>query len=156
MESESRPAVIAGARASDPPQVEDSASTEDRVVELAAGLAKCEACFHASVGSLIDPFVLLKPVRDGAQIVDFFYEYANDAACEANVLAREELVGMRMLERSTQLAPVGLFNAYVKVIETSEPLALDDFAQPSRRGGELDQRFFDVRALSTGDLLVLT
>ena len=110
-----------------------------------------------SIETLLDPFVLLRPLLDqtGA-IVDFVYEYANDAASETNVLAREELVGMRVLERVTQLAPVGLFDAYVTVFETGESLALDDFAQPNRRGGEPDQRFFDVRALKAGELLVLT
>jgi DNA-binding response OmpR family regulator len=40
--------------------------------------------------------VLLRPLRDQAgEIVDFVYEYANDAACETNVLEREGLVGMR-------------------------------------------------------------
>ncbi len=110
-----------------------------------------------SVGALIDPFVLLRPVREpGGVIVDFVYEYANGAACDANVLAPEELVGTRMLERLTQLAPVGLFDAYVQVVETNCALSLDAFAQPTRRGGESDQRFFDLRALRTGDLLVLT
>ena len=73
-----------------------------------------------------------------------------------NVLAPEELVGTRMLERLTQLAPVGLFDAYVKVMETDEPLELDDFAHPGRRGGEPEQRRFDLRALRAGELLVLT
>jgi PAS domain S-box-containing protein len=131
-------------------------STDRRVVRLAAGLERCEECFDTSVGSLIDPFVLLRPLREGGKIVDFVYEYTNDAACEANVLAREELVGTRMLERPTQLAPVGLFGAYVVVVETNDPLALDDYAQPNRRGGERARRFFDVRALTAGELLVLT
>jgi PAS domain S-box-containing protein len=130
--------------------------SERRVVRLAAGWAGCEACFDTSVGSLLDPFVLLRPLREGGEIVDFVYESANDAACETNVLGREELVGTRMLRRLTQLAPVGLFDAYVTVIETNDPLVLDDFAQPNRRGGEPDQRFFDVRALKAGELLVLT
>ncbi len=112
--------------------------------------------FDVSVGSLIDPLVLLSPVRESAEIVDFAYHYANDAACYANVLGREELVGTRMLERRTQLAPVGLFSAYAAVMQTGEPLVLDGVAQPTRRGGEPDQRFFDVRALKAGDLLVLT
>jgi PAS domain S-box-containing protein len=137
-------------------RVEDSISTDRRVVRLAAGWARCEACFDTSVGSLIDPFVLLRPLREGGEIVDFVYEYANDAACETNVLAREELTGTRMLQRLTQLAPVGLFDAYVTVIETNDPLALEDFAQPNRRGGEPDQRFFSVRALKADELLVLT
>jgi PAS domain S-box-containing protein len=116
-----------------------------------------EERFHASIETLIDPFALLTALRDEAGgIVDFVYEYANEAACETNVLGREELVGTRLLERVTQLAPVGLFDEYVTVIETCEPLALDDFAQPNRRGGEPDQRCFDVRALRAGELLVLT
>jgi PAS domain S-box-containing protein len=144
--SSTSPVVLAGSRASN-----------RRADRLAAGLARCEECFHTSIETLIDPFVLLRPVRDQAgAIVDFVYEYANDAACEANVLAREELVGMRVLERVTQLAPVGLFDAYATVCETGESLALDDFAQPSRRGGEPERRCFDVRALKAGELLVLT
>jgi PAS domain S-box-containing protein len=131
-------------------------STDRRVVRLAAGLERCEACFDSSVGSLIDPFVLLRPLREDGKIVDFVYEYTNDAACEANVLGREELTGTRMLDRLTQLAPVGLFGAYVAVVETNDPLTLDDYAQPNRRGGEPDRRFFDVRALTAGELLVLT
>jgi len=42
-------------------------STDRRVVRLAAGLERCEARFDTSVGSLIDPFVLLKPLRNGGQ-----------------------------------------------------------------------------------------
>jgi PAS domain S-box-containing protein len=142
---------------SSPPVLAGSQASDRRADRLAAGLARCEECFHTSIETLIDPFVLLRPVRDEARvIVDFVYEYANDAACETNVLAREELVGMRVLERVTQLAPVGLFAAYVAVFESGESLALDDFAQPSRRGGEPAQRCFDVRALKAGELLVLT
>jgi PAS domain S-box-containing protein len=98
--------------------------------------------------------VLLPPLRDvSGQIVDFVYEYANDAACEANV-AREELVGTRVVDRVTQVAPSGLFDAYAAVFDTSEPLALCDF--PDRWGDDGDGRSFDVRALKAGELLVLT
>ena len=132
-------------------------TSDPTIVQLEAALATSEACLDASLASLIDPFVLLRPVRDpGGVIVDFVYEYANRAACDANVLAREELVGTFMLQRLTQLAPVGLFDAYVKVVETNCALSLDAFAQPTRRGGEPDQRFFDLRALRTGNILVLT
>ena len=136
---------------------EGSSSATRRLDRLTAGLARCEVRFQTSIETLIDPFVLLRPVRDAAGgVVDFVYEYANDAACGTNVSAREELVDTRMLERLVQLAPVGLFDAYAAVVETGEPLQLDDFAQPSRRAGEPDQRFFAVRALKAGDLLVLT
>ena len=157
MEPDRSRAGAALARASDRFMAEKLKSTNRRCDALTVALATGERRFQSSIETLIDPFVLLRPLRDVAgEIVDFVYEYANDAACEANVLAREELVGMRVLERVTQLAPVGLFDAYAQVMETSEPLALDDFAQPNRRGGEPEQRFFDVRALKAGELLVLT
>ena len=109
---------------------------------------------RTSADTLIDPFVLLRPLRDvSGQIVDFVYEYANDAACDANV-AREGLVGTRVVDRVTQVAPSGLFDAYAAVFDTSEPLTLCDF--PDRWGEDGDRRSFDVRALKAGELLVLT
>jgi PAS domain S-box-containing protein len=134
-----------------------SSSANRQVDRLTAGLARCEVRFRTSIETMIDPFVLLRPLRDEAgELVDFVYEYANDAACDSNVLEREELVATPVLRRETHLAPVGLFDAYAAVIETGEPLEVDDFAQPTRRGGELGQRFFDVRALKAGELLVVT
>jgi DNA-binding NtrC family response regulator len=55
--------------------------------------------FQTSIETLSDPLVSLRPLRDQAgRIVDFVYEYANGAACVANILAREDLVGMRVLD----------------------------------------------------------
>lgn len=56
--------------------------------------------FQASIETLSDPLVSLRPLRDQAgRIVDFAYEYANGAACVANILACGDLVGMRALDR---------------------------------------------------------
>ena len=138
------------------PLPDHTAWDEKHLGRLTVQVAGCETCREESVGSPMDPFVLLRPSRQDDEIVDFVYEYANDAACDANVLWREELVGTRMLERLTQLAPVGLADAYINVFHTGEPLVLHDFAQPNRRAGEPGLRFFDVRALKAGDLLLLT
>jgi PAS domain S-box-containing protein len=154
--SNSRRKRDAGALAGGELQVAGSATRDLRVNRLEAGLARCEACFDVSVGSLIDPFVLLSPRREGGEIVDFVYEYANDAVCEATGLSREQLIGTRMLARRIHLAPVGLFDAYVTAMESDRPLALNDFAQPSRTEGDPDRGFFDLRALKAGELLVLT
>jgi len=133
----------------------DSASTDPTVLRLVAGLASCETCFDVSIGSLVEPFVLLRPVREEGEIVDFVYEYANDAATGASVTGREGLIGTRMLARFAQVAPAGLFDAYVTVMETGEPLELDEFAPPSRCREASEQHRFDLRALKGGELLVL-
>jgi PAS domain S-box-containing protein len=126
----------------------DSASTDPIVVRLVAGLARCETCFDVSVGSLVEPFVLLRPVREQGEIVDFVFEYANDAATGASANAPDELVGTRIL---AWLPPVELFDAYVSVMETGRPLELDDFAPRE----DSESRRFDVRALKAGERLVL-
>jgi PAS domain-containing protein len=133
----------------------DCESSDRRVVRLVAGLARCETCFDVAVGSLIDPFVLLRPVREKGEIVDFVYEYANDACARASKVAPDELIGTRILAGLAQLDPVGMFDAYVTVMETGNPLELDDFAQPSRGRGDPEQRRFDLRALRAGELLMV-
>ena len=94
---------------------------------------------------LVEPFVLLRPVREEGRIVDFVYGYA--------VTAPEGLIATRTLARLAQVPPVGLFDAYVTVVETDKPLELDDFANRGR--GASGQRLFDARALEAGELLVL-
>jgi len=111
--------------------------------------------FQALVETLIDPSVLLRPLRDqDGEVVEFVYEYANRCACEASVLTRENLVGSRMLGRVTQLAPAGLFDAYATVVETSEPLTFKGFTDAW--APEADRRAFDVWARKAGELLVVT
>ena len=80
------------------------------VVAPTAELGQRKISFQAGVGLLIDPFVLLAPVRDeDGEIIDFLYGYANDAAIEANLGGGEDLAGLSMLQRSIPLLPVGLF-----------------------------------------------
>lgn len=155
MESIDRPEGATLSEASGRVPVEEHRSSSDSSLnELSARLASSEERFVTSIDTLIDPLVLLRPMlNEVGQVSDFVYEYANEAACTTNIVAHEELIGMRVLERLTQLAPVGLFDAYAAVIETSEPLALNDFAQPCTPGDERDQRFFDVRALKAGSYL---
>jgi PAS domain S-box-containing protein len=120
-----------------------------------ADVRESQQRFQALVETLIDPCVLLSPLRDQeGEVVEFVYAYANRSACEVSVLGREELVGSRMLGRVTQLAPAGLFDAYATVVQSSEPLTLEGFTDAW--GPEADRRVFDVWAYKAGELLVLT
>ena len=59
--------------------------TDERRIE--SELRASEERFRAAVGSLLDGFAILSPVRDeSGEIVDFRYEYVNDAACRLNGL----------------------------------------------------------------------
>ena len=106
---------------------------------------------RAILDSELDPRVVLASVRDDrGQIVDFLYTEANTAACEYNKLPREELVGSRLLALLPGHLGTGLLRMYADVVETSEPLILNDFSyEQELRGGQ--QTYFDIRAVRVGD-----
>jgi len=122
-----------------------------------AALTESETRFRATAETLIDPFVILRAVRDETgRIVDFVYEFANEAACVANGVAREELIDRRLLDLLPEHQSAGLIELYARTVETGEPLVLDDFGYTDSWGGERMDRVFDVRASKLGDAIAYT
>jgi len=119
-------------------------------------VARDRDLLRATMDSLMDPHVLLEAVRDEAgQIVDFVYVDANPAACAYNGMDHRHLVGARLLDLQPGNIGSGLFDRYVRVVESGEPLVLDDivYAQELLGGQE---RHYDVRAARVGDGLSYT
>jgi diguanylate cyclase (GGDEF)-like protein/PAS domain S-box-containing protein len=106
---------------------------------------------RALLDSELDPRVVLSAVRDdGGQIVDFVYTEANAAACEYNRMPREAVVGTTLLALMPGIRNTELLRRYVAVVETGEPLVLNDFSYDQElRGGE--RSYFDLRAVRVGD-----
>src|SRR3954466_6113941 len=76
-----------------------------------------------SLDALDEAFFVMGAVRDAAGlIVDFEYEYCNRAALALLRRARDEVVGWRLLELFPSHRTTGLFDAYVGVTETGDPL----------------------------------
>jgi len=114
------------------------------------------AALRATADSLLDPHVLLEAVRDETgQIVDFVYVDANPAACAYNGIDYEHLVGARLLDLMPGTATDGQLDQCAQVVDTGEPLVLDDivYAQELLGGQE---RHYDVRAARVGDQLSYT
>ena len=110
---------------------------------------------QTTVDSLLDPHVMLQAVRDeSGRILDFECTDANPAACRFLRLSREELAGARLLALLPGQAATGLFALYSQVVETGEPLALDDYLYPHEL--LMEARYFDVRAARVGDGLSYT
>jgi PAS domain S-box-containing protein len=111
---------------------------------------------RATMDSLMDPHVLLEAVRDETgQIVDFTHIDANSAACAYLGFAPGELVGKRMLDRSPGVVGAGLLHQYAQVVETGEPLLLEDVAYSvEAMGGQ--ERYLDISAARVGDGLSFT
>ncbi len=121
-----------------------------------AELQRSRALLRGVLDSMPDPWVLLEPVRDErGRIVDFVYVDANQAACDANQLARPELLGQRLLDLFPEHEPRGMLAAYAAVVDTGRPLAIDDDPFPDPRDPTRLRRF-DNRAVRIGDQLSFT
>ncbi|MFI0432079.1 MAG: PAS domain S-box protein [Candidatus Nanopelagicales bacterium] len=109
----------------------------------------------AVLESMLDPHVMLAAIRDDdGQVVDFVYADANDAACAYNRLPREKLVGSTIMGLLPAHATTGLLDRYANVVDTGEPLVLDDFVYPHEILAE--RRHFDIRGVKVGDAISFT
>lgn len=122
---------------------------------------------RAMIDSMIDPFTVLKAVRDAeGAIVDLAVADANTAACQAYGNAHGDVIGRPLLDL---LSPAGedamgdtdasaaraLIDELARLVEHPGPFIRDDWAYPGRTG-QGTGRHFDVRAVPFDDGLALT
>lgn len=109
----------------------------------------------ATFASLLDPHAVLQARRDASgAIVDFTYTAANEAACRYNHISCEQLVGRSLMDLLPAHESTGLLAMYRCVLETREPLVLNDFLYPHEILGE--ERRYDIRAVPVGDEVCFT
>jgi len=110
-----------------------------------------EHVLHAVLETLPDPHVLLAAVRDEAgTIVDFSFAAGNSALAEFERKPLHELLGSSFLALHPEAHSQLYFEKLVAVVETGEPLILDDEDYDVENlGGE--RHWFDVRATKVGD-----
>ncbi|MEI8082028.1 MAG: PAS domain S-box protein [Actinomycetes bacterium] len=114
------------------------------------------ARLRAILDSLLDPHILVEALRDDdGRIVDLVYTDANPAACAYNDKSYQDLVGSRVLDLLPGQEGSGLMAQYRQVIESGEPLVLDDFVYAHEVLGGV-QHFYDIRAVRIGDGLSYT
>lgn len=100
----------------------------------------------------LDPYALLQARRDetGA-VTDLIYTEANRSACEDLELPYEMLIGSGLLDIKPGARDVGLFDMLVNVVETGEPLTLEDWEFPARFNSSGQTLYFDMSAVRVGD-----
>ncbi len=120
-------------------------------------LQESSELFRATLQTLIDPLVLLTAAHDAdGVVVDFVCAFANDAACAVSGMTSEALIGRRLLEFLPESRSSGLFDAFVRVIETGEPFIQDDLVFAVGRVGEQTERHLNMRVTSVGDQVAIT
>jgi len=112
------------------------------------------ALARAVLDSFLDPHVILEAVREDGRIVDFVYTAANSAACTYNGMTHDELIGSSLLHLLPGHGSAGLIADYTRVIDTGEPLLIDDL--PYRPETRASAGWFDVRAVRLGESISYT
>lgn len=129
---------VGGARVVDAEQ-----AAQDALVEQYAFL-------RLVIDSELDPRAFLSPIRDNAGvIVDLRYEDVNRAALRQLHFDRGDLIGKNMLDLYPRQYSSGLFDLYVKTVETGEPLEVEDY--PVGTGEQTS--WLDLTAVRVGDRL---
>lgn len=106
---------------------------------------------RALLDSELDARVVLSAVRDGeGRIVDFVFTEANAVACENMGIARDRLLGLGLAAVLTTDTAADLFRGCVDVVQTGEPLVLNDFRYDSGVT-DAEPSYFDVRAVRVDD-----
>ena len=128
--------------------------------EAEAGLASADGPLAACLDGMVDGIVIDKAIRDASgHIVDFWVEYANEAASRISGVAHDDLVGHRILDLFPGRLANGQFDAYVRVVETGEPIlrnSLRDHDVSDRSDPVGFGRDYEVSVTKFGDGYVAT
>jgi len=130
--------------------------TDERGIE--AERRAGEERFRAAVGSMLDAFMVISPVRDdGGEIVDFRYEYVNDAHCRLVGFDREQLLGHLIGELFPYYPGSDRFAVYRRVAVTGDACRTDDvYHEQAWAGTPLATRVVDSVIASIGENLVVS
>ena len=118
-----------------------------------AELAASEARLRTTMDSMVDGVVVASAMRDEAgRIVDFRIDYANTTTGLIAGVPADHEIGHTLLELFPAHRANGLFEAYVRVVETGVPFDSPDFhyVDPDAAGGPLDQ-YLDSHVARMGD-----
>jgi diguanylate cyclase (GGDEF)-like protein len=114
--------------------------------------------FRAALDSLADGFAIMTSLRDTlGTIVDFRFDYLNDAACGCHQLNRDELVGRLASQTPGLLWPTGALSDWAAVVDTGLPVVTEWLTAPDApSGGRCPPgRAFELRATKLGDGLAV-
>jgi diguanylate cyclase (GGDEF)-like protein/PAS domain S-box-containing protein len=110
---------------------------------------------EAILEAMLDPHVILSPVRDASgTVVDLEYVSANEAARRYMRRDAADMVGRRFTSISHGTAVETVLRWFGRVLDTGESLALDDFRL--QRSADAAERWLDIRAVRVGDSVSFT
>jgi PAS domain S-box-containing protein len=125
-------------------------------VEAVAAARSGAATLQAAFATMLDPFVVLSPVRDAdGDVVDLRVELANPAAAKASGVPADDMAGKLFRDHLPRGRPSEVFERSLHTLATGEPLVLDGVGYEDPRAPST-RRVLDVRAVRMGDGLAYT
>ncbi|QPN67242.1 diguanylate cyclase [Synechococcus sp. CBW1006] len=110
---------------------------------------------RTTLDSLLDPHLILGPVHNAdGQITDLRILRANPAAAAYNQMPLDRFVGATIREFWPGHVTSGLFDRYLEVLISGEPLVLDDYI--FHHDIQDQSRHFDIRAVMVDNNLSIT
>lgn len=121
-------------------------------VQLRQQLRRSEERFRTSVENMLDCFGIYSAIRNEAgEILDFRIDYLNAAACESNLMIKEEQLGKSLCEVLPGHRKYGLFEQYCQVVNTGKPFVKESLIYTDIFGKQQFTRAFDIRVAKLGD-----
>ncbi len=116
------------------------------------GLRESEERFRTSIENMLDCFGIYSAIRDkSGRIIDFRIDYVNKAACENNLMTKEEQTGKPLCELLPAHRESGLFDEYRRLVETGKPLRKESLIYEDVYKKKHLIRAFDISASRLGD-----
>jgi PAS domain S-box-containing protein len=111
--------------------------------------------FRSALDAMLDLVLLLRAERDDrGRIVDFRVEHANRARPDVAGRGPAELQGRSLTELYPDFGGSRLFDRYVEVVETREPLSLDELRINGTIDGKDVDRFYAMQITPFEDGLI--
>lgn len=106
---------------------------------------------------LLNGLTIMSSVRDqNGKIIDFRYEFINEAGCKLNMTPREEFENKTLLEFLPAHKESGLFDIYCNIVETGEDYEAESLDFEDYYDGKKLKRAFDIKASKFGDGFIAT
>ncbi|MGE5352642.1 MAG: ATP-binding protein [Acidobacteriota bacterium] len=112
---------------------------------------------QTSIESMMDALAILRAKRDkSGKIIDFIYEYINDAGCRNLNLSREKIIGNRFLSLFPHMRDYGLFDDYCRTVHSGEPVTKESLIYDEEEALRPIKMAFDIRISKLNDGVVIT
>ncbi|AFY95348.1 PAS domain S-box protein [Chamaesiphon minutus] len=114
-------------------------------------LQQCQERFKTSIDNMRECVSIFSAIRDDAgQIIDFRFDYLNQAALENNRMTAKD-IGKSLCKLFPAFRTSGLFEEYCQLIATGEPLIRENLVYEDVFGGETLTRVYSIYATKLDD-----